>query len=94
MAGGHDPGNLVPCVLPGDVTGHQVLHGPVDLDQVRVVDRAPAHPSHLDGSGLVTARLVAESEVHPRHVGSHVAHTAGPGHPQHGGRDVGRSGPR
>ena len=94
MAGGHDPGNLVPCLVPGDVTGHQVLHGPVDLDQVRVVDRAPAHPSHLEGGGLVTARLVAEGEVHPRHVCSHVAYAAGPGHPQHGGRHVSRSGAR
>ena len=94
MSGGHDPGDLVPRVGPGDVTGHQVVHGQVDLDQVRVVDRAPGHPSYLKGSRFGAARLVTEGQVHERHVRGHVAHAAGLGHCEHGGRHVGRSGPR
>ena len=94
VPGGHDPGDLVAGLLTRDVAGHQVVHRLVDLGQVRVVDRTPGHPPHLDGRGLVAAGLMVECQVHERHVRGHVAHAAGAGHRQHGGRHVRRPGTR
>ena len=61
VAGGHDPRHLVARLDPGDLARDQVAHGAVDLDQVRVVDRAPVHPPDLEGGRFVAARLVAEA---------------------------------
>ena len=88
---GHDPHEPVPSLVTRDRHFHQVLHEPVRLDQLAVVDLAALHPPYQDRRRCVDARLLLDGELRERHVGGDPAQAAGTSDGEHRRLDVRRS---